>query len=691
MADSAQRIYIADDDPGILLLSQEILSGEGFVVAVFDTATALLERCRAELPDLIMMDVEMPGLNGFTACSRLRAEPGTALLPIIMITGHDDTESINRAYAAGATDFIAKPVNWPLLSHRVRYVLRASRIHIDLDERENENRALLTAIPDAILVVHNSGHIVRAPHGLQRHEALIDCVQQRFADTDQRAGKVDLLHAVRRISARGVPESIELSTTDFGATQTFELRCAPLGDSEVLVIARDISERKAAEKHIHRLAYFDPLTGLPNRAHFMDELERALGRACEHGSKAATLYLDLDRFKRINDTYGHSIGDHLLRSAARRITEECGDADGECFIARLGGDEFTLLLADVRDAGQVNDLVDRITRAFVRPISAAGHDFVITPSIGIAMFPDHGPDAETLLKNADAAMYCAKTRGRNRCTVYDPSMNAKSLAALEMENLLRGAIERDEIFAWYQPKRRISDSALIGAEALVRWATPERGIIPASEFIPVAEETGMIVELGRAVLRHVMRQLALWMDQGFEPVPIAVNLSAMEFGLGDIVTEVRTLLELYGVPAQLLELEITESALLLPTTAVTASIRGLRAMGCRIAIDDFGTGYSSLSYLQNLEIDALKIDRSFVQKLPNRRASAICDAVVALGRGLDLEVIVEGVETPDQLEFFRKRHCNSVQGFLTGRPADAATLETELARAAGGKLIAIGR
>ena len=440
-----------------------------------------------------------------------------------------------------------------------------------------------------------------------------------------------------------------------------------------LIVYRSIMKvREAAQKQAQFLASYDVLTGLLNRALLNERLEAAIVKARIAGRKVAVMFLDLDRFKIINDSLGHSAGDALLCEVAERLRQNVRDHDT---IARVGGDEFLIVLTDLEDVNIARNASERILQSIRENFIAKGALLNVTCSIGISAFPEHGHDSETLIRNADAAMYCAKESGRNRIRLFADEMNVNALERLTMENSLRLAIEREELYLEYQPQFNIASGQITGVEALLRWSHPENGLISPAKFIPVAENSGLILPLGEWVLRTACKQSRQWQDQGFLAVPIAVNVSAVQFRQEGFCDKIRDALRGAALAPEFLELELTESLLLSNEDVVSEVIEELKVMGVKLSIDDFGTGYSSLSYLRRLPVSKLKIDQSFVKDLAfSADDAAITIAIINMAKNLNLKVIAEGVETEAQMEFLRAHRCDELQGYYLSRPLSPAEL-----------------
>ncbi|MBA3998228.1 MAG: hypothetical protein C0466_13835 [Candidatus Accumulibacter sp.] len=440
----------------------------------------------------------------------------------------------------------------------------------------------------------------------------------------------------------------------------------------------DISERKAYEVRLRHLAEYDPLTKLPNRTLLRDRLTHAIGLAARKGGKIAVLFLDLDRFKNINDSLGHAIGDQMLIEAARRLRSAVRGSDT---VSRLGGDEFALLLTELETPDHAAHVAEKLLQVVAEPFSLEGHELNVTPSIGIALFPEDGADPDALLKNADTAMYHAKENGRNNFQFFAPAMNVRVSEHLALENSLRQALTRNELALHYQPQFDLASGRLIGYEALMRWHSPTLGTVPPGKFIPIAEESGLIQPLGQWALNEACRQNAQWRADGLPVQPVAVNLSAVQFRHGNIVALIEQALRNSGLPPALLEVEVTESVLMEDIEQVAQTLQRIKRLGITLAIDDFGTGYSSLSYLKRIRFDKLKIDRSFINGLPDAADNAaLTVAIIGMAANLGLGTIAEGVETEAQRDFLRRHGCRQVQGYLYARPLDAAALAERLAR-----------
>ncbi len=940
MTPQAIRILVVDDELTARLLMRAALEKAGFEVFLAENGADALRQFRAQPCDLVMLDVEMPGMNGYQVCAALRTDVGDEL-PIVMVTGMDDLQSVELAFDAGATDFMAKPINWALISHRVRYLLRGFMVLQDLHSANARNTAILNAIPDTLLRLDASGQVldIRSVGRVQRSQYLprpgyplaenvpadiasqilnlgtraratgaIENMEIKLVESDgeecyyeARLGSIDdqetlclvrditerkqaetalydseaLLHQAQAVAhlgswylnlagnalvwspetyrifgipdgtpmtyerfincvhpedvpaldqawnaaLKGAPYRIEhrilvageerwvleqaelkcdgegrllagmgtvqeiterkLQELQIIATQNklqatldaipdlmfevdldgryldvhsprsdlltapanqlmgktvmevmppeaaatclaalreanekgrssgqqielplpqgthwFELSVSHKADSSAqephfIVLSRDITERKEAENRVFRLAYFDTLTGLPNRLSFFDRLQREVQRAHYHNSKLAVLFMDLDGFKNVNDTLGHGAGDLLLQWVADRLRLAVRPADlvarneaseVEVDLARLGGDEFTLLIPQLQHGEDALNVAHRVHQLMRRPFILEGREIIVTTSIGIAVYPDDGDDAATLLKHADTAMYHAKDQGRDNCQFYSTSLTQEAMRRLNLESNLRLALERGEFYLVYQPQLDLASGRIHSLEALIRWQHPEQGLISPMEFIPAAEENGLIVPIGDWVLRTACADISRWQAAGHS-LRVAVNLSAVQFRNPDLVSRIKSILTETEVVPKWLELEVTEGALMEDSATTLATLNALRAVGMQLSLDDFGTGYSSLSYLQRLPLSNLKVDQSFVRGLPADKDSlSIVRAIVSLAKNMGFTITAEGIETLEQARILHGLACETLQGYYISKPVPAADIPALLAR-----------
>jgi diguanylate cyclase len=669
---SVPLAIIADDEELGRLLLAESAAGTGLEPLCFDNGLAALEAALSREVAIILLDVDMPGMDGYSVCRRLRAEPRLATVPIVMVTGHEDADAIGHAFEAGATDFISKPVNWALLPRRIEYILRNAAAARALAERVSQVHTLVEAIPDTLWVVAPDGNIRWSPNAAPTDDmsAAVLAPPERLPEA---------LESIQQTARDGLQRKLAYREDDAsGLHRSFELRFNRREGGDVVVLRQDTSERTAAAEHIERLAYFDPLTSLPNRQRCLETAERLFGEAAESQQSVAVVYLDLNSFKRVNDTFGHSVGDAVLRTVAGKLTRTLEGFQAGCAhlsVARFGGDEFVILLKDAGARALAIQIADACAVKLKEPIEYGGLEFFSGPSIGLAVYPDDGADVATVLKHADTAMYQAKTGDTGSVAVYRPAMSSRLRDWLELEGRLRRAVQTDRLGLQYQPKFRLSDNRIVGVEALLRWCDADYGDISPVRFIEIAEDSGLIIDLGSWVVRAACRQLRNWLDRGIA-VPVAVNVSAKELLYGDPARIVETEAAALGVPTSLIEIEITESLLVKDSATVRGALERLRQLGCRIALDDFGTGYSSLAYITRFPPDRIKIDKAFVNNV-DRSASdgAVANAILSLGKSLDLIVTAEGIERTGQLEWLRARGCNEAQGFLLSRPLSAQDLE----------------
>ncbi len=622
-----------------------------------------------------------------------------------MVTGFEDPVSIDRAYAAGATDFTTKPINWPLLNHRIRYLLRASETLKNLTRTAQELARSQASLDNAqriarlgnwewdqaqdrmwwsdevyrILELRPGSADASLAAWLERvHPDDRDAVKNWFAEAGQGSASTSVVHRIL------LPGGSECHVQH----QTSSTKVADSRSCLVYGTVQDVTERVLAEDKVRKLAYYDGLTNLPNRESFTERLAQEVARAKRHAWRLGVLFLDVDDFKRINDTLGHSVGDLLLKGVAERLRDCVRVSDtvtrldcpaGGQQVARLGGDEFTVLLADLRYGEDAARVAARVIEMLSIPFTLSGNETYVTPSIGIALYPEDGEDAETLVKNADTAMYFAKRAGKNRYQFYEESMNAVALRRLTLDGHLRRAMERGEFVLHYQPQMDLTTGCMDAAEALLRWQNPELGEISPLEFIPLAEENGMIIAIGEWVIRTACAQAKKWRDEGLCVRRVAVNVSVAQFVQTNFPGTIRKALEDAGLEPDGLELEVTESLLAKDVEGSVRTLRALKEIGVQLSIDDFGTGYSSMSHLKNFPVDRLKIDRSFVKGVTSDPDdAAITMAVLSMAKSMHLGVVAEGVENKEQMDFFQDRLCEQVQGYYLSRPVPAEELGTLL-------------
>lgn len=794
-------VLVVDDEPTARFLTRQSLELAHFVVEEASDGEAALEIFKQSKPAIVISDVLMPVMDGFALCKEIRSLPEGEFTPILMVTGLDDLDSIQKAYDVGATDFIAKPFNWLVLCQRVKHMTRVRRLTDDLQKGERKIRALLDAIPDAMFRIDKEGLILEAKESreVQFARPLPSLVGQKIFETMPLATARNLLEASRRVLGQGGTETYEYQLMINGSLRNLEARLVASGEGEILIIVRDITERARAEKELresreryelatlgandglwdwnmktnevfyssrwksmlgfdddeigssseewfgrihpdgieqvkilvnahaegitphfeteHQIlhkdgtyrwvlarglairgeagkpyrmagsltditdrrraqdqllhdAFYDPLTGLPNRSLLVNRLEHALRRTKRSKTYLfAILFLDLDRFKNVNDSLGHLCGDRLLVEVGRRLIS-CVRAEDT--VARIGGDEFVILLDNIPAAESATAAVARIEKVLSLPVTLDGHDVFSPASIGVAIGSSSYERAEDVLRDADIAVYRAKALGRARHVLFDPLMYQKAVAVLELENDLRRAMERGDFFLNYQPIVHLETGTVVSLETLVRWQHPERGLIPPGDFIPLAEETGLIIQIGEWVLKAACAQLRTWKEAGRPAIRVSVNVSGRQLKLPDFPDFVRNLLQQNGLSTDLLEFEITETVLMDNLEQANSVLDQLTRLGIRLSLDDFGTGYSSLGYLQQFPVHRLKIDRSFIIKIGQHNENTqIVQAILNMASGLGLDVVAEGVETAQAVSRLKGMGCAFGQGFYFARPGTA--------------------
>ncbi|WP_445778005.1 EAL domain-containing protein [Shewanella sp.] len=687
-------ILIVDDDPVIRMLMRRALNSSMINIIEASSGEEAIALFSVHLPDLILLDVSMDKMDGFECCSVIRAMPEGENVAIIMVTALDQPDDIKKAFDVGATDFMTKPVKWPLLNHRIQYVLKANKTIKELTKSKNK---LARAQSIAHLgswewdfknkTLDCSDEVYRMI-GMQPQEReltfanLIEIVHPDDRELLSQTVKNALLtREPYDIEYRVLHGNGDIITLHDRTDISYDY-----GEPKLNGTLHDISNRKKSEQEIAYYAYFDTLTDLPNRRKFLLQLESAIALAKRHSTKLALLFIDLDHFKRINDTLGHKAGDELLCEAASRIKAIIRQADilGESnqsdydnnHIARLGGDEFTLLLTELEEFDSVAIIAQQLIDELSKPYFIMGKQTFISASIGISFYPNDGLSGDMLLQHADTAMYEVKNNGKNGYQLFSHEMHKSLMDRLQIEAELREAITHgDQLELHYQPQVCATNGHIVGYEALLRWRHPRRGLLTPFDFIHIAESSGLIIVIGEWALLEACKKAKSLCAANSHVKRIAVNLSALQFNHPNILTHVQHALTQTGLPPRMLELEITESAIIDNVDDAILLLFKLKKLGVNLAIDDFGTGYSSLNYLKNFPIDTLKIDKSFVDGIVNnQKDAAIARTIIQLALNLGLSTIAEGVEYIEQSELLTSMGCNDLQGYLFAKPIPSTQL-----------------
>lgn len=694
-------VLVADDDPAQRLLLQSVVEQLGLKVVLAENGVEAVERFKSCEPDLVLLDIKMPLMDGLQASEQIRLDKYGKDVPIVLITGSDDHDIINQAFDLGVTDFITKPVIWPILAHRLRYLLKTNAVFMDLksSERRLRNTQKLAAIghwewdfaTETITLSEQMYGLLNL--SISDFNGSSEAFFQFIPSDDRARIKAAFDKAKNGSGVWAIDHMINLNG---GGERVVHQQGEIIYDehgkpSSTQGLMQDITKRKLAEEEVRHLAYYDSLTGLPNRLHFTENAELNLLLAQKMVRKVALIFMDIDDFKRINDSLGHHAGDILLQKVSHRLVEdlrehdsvsksykESDKEDNSRQLSRLGGDEFTIMLTELTSRKEVQKVCERLVKTLSKPIEVNGNELVVSGSFGIAIFPEDGKDLATLMRHADIAMYQAKETGKNNLCFYDENIDSNKFERLTLESKLRHAIENDIIEIYFQPLIDGRTGQLNGAEVLARWNDSELGFIPPDKFIPLAEESGLIITLGDKILKQACRQAKHWQDEGHIPIRIAVNVSIQQFRQNDFAEKVLNCLNEEGLAAEYLELEITESMLMDDLDKVIDHLKRIKDIGVHISIDDFGTGYSSMSYLKLLPIDKLKIDRSFVTGLPGQESdNSIVKAIIALSKGLQLNIVAEGVETIEQRDFLTNSGCKEIQGYLYSQPLEPNAFEQQ--------------
>ena len=687
--DHPASLLVVDDVPENIHELLEALKDD-YRIRVANSGAKAIELVQgATPPDLVLLDIVMPGMDGYEVCRRIKATPAGNRIPVIFVTVVDTTQQKVKGFDLGGADYITKPFDIDEVRARIRTHLELARLRRFLEQLVAQRTALLNKSEEKYRVLADyspNWEYWVAPDGsfLYVSPACTDvsgfASEDFFADAGlmEKIIHPDDLDAWKQQGPAAANKNLtplifRIRAKD-GSERWLEHVCKPVVDSEGKNLGqrgshRDITERRYAEDRLDFFINRDPLTGLPNRTLFHELLGHTLQRAERDQTQFALLFIDLDNFKTINESLGHRLGDQLLIDAGKRLKELLHDSDA---IARIGGDEFNVILKYGEGMPWIDLVAQRMIDVLARPFELDGNSVYVGASIGIALYPIDGKDGETLQSNADAALHQAKAHGRGILRFFSSEMTTRARQRLTLEADLRRAVERGELRLHYQPQVDLISGEIVGFEALVRWQHPLHGLIPPGEFIPLAEESGCVVPLGDWVLLTACRQLKQWSNAGQRPRVMAVNVSAVQLSRGQLSESVKAALQETGIPPEQLELEITESSVMLDRDQSFKTLAEIKALGVRLSIDDFGTGYSSLAYLQQMKVNKLKVDMAFVRDMTTNSGNAsIVKAVIALGHSLGLEVIAEGVESPGQARYLRSLQCDVMQGYLISKPLPA--------------------
>lgn len=686
-------VLIIDDDPTIGLWASRTLTKTGFKVVSALNGYLGVELFKQISPDIVMIDIEMPVMGGLETCEILSALVSETKVPLIMVTGSEDPQKIAHAYRAGASDFIVKPVNEKILVERLRYQLKTADLfqQLLLTKSRLKHAQRLAKVgewefnPLSQALFWNTG----AYEVFHQSPRSIRLTYNSFLSLINIHDRKSVEDAIAKILDDGMAIEIEYRVMIKNSKQVFInqlIEADTDNDGNVILLSssvQDVTYRNMHDEEVRQLAYFDELTKLPNRTHFYEHVKKAIELSKRKEREFALLFLDLDDFKSINDTFGHHAGDLLLQDISRRLVgglrrSDMAAVDMEKYqyhvdISRLGGDEFTILVNEMKNIEDAAYVAQRVLKLIADPMEIDGNTIYNKASIGIAVYPQDGEDVDTLLKNADIAMYDAKSKGKGIYHYFHATMNEEADYKMRLSSCMHDAVKNNELLLHYQPIIDVKTKQLVGAEALLRWDNKELGFLMPDKFIDLAESNSMIIEFGTWVIREVCERLSFWHEQELSPFTVSVNLSGLQFNQPDFIDDVKVIIQETGVDTSLLVFEITESMLMGDNEQSLVILNAVRELGIKLSIDDFGTGFSSLSYLKHFPVSYLKIDRAFIKDTPeDQDDTAIVRAIIALAKSLGLETIAEGVETQEQRDMLEQYECEKIQGYFYSKPLDEA-------------------
>ena len=692
---------VVDDDNASRITMAAALRKAGFETEQVSNGEAAVVLFSEKQPDLIFLDVMMPGMDGFATCRAIRKCAGGEYVQILMVTGLDDSKSIEESFLAGGNDFVSKPINWTVFGHRARYMLRAGKALKDI----HVSRSLLAQTQDVAKIGNWKIDFGNNQCTISSEAMVLLGLPAEVKEDLSIAEMLDIIIGSNKQEVySSVADSIRVRESfiiNFQRETAGEKERHIYMHGEVLLnengnpdfllgVVQDSTKMKQAEDEIRHLAFYDNLTGLANRTLFLDRLKKIIDHSERNNRSFALLFMDIDNFKQINDTMGHHAGDILLKNTAD-IIKKCirkSDSVGvngidapDNLVARHGGDEFVMILSEISSPESAAIVARRLLDAIPQTQVIQGNEISVTASIGISIYPGDGDDTDELFRHADTAMYHAKKRGRNNYQFFKDSLNAAAVERFSLEQDLKAALANDDFVLYFQPQLKLEDESILGAEALIRWIHPKRGFVAPDQFIAIAEDCGLIVDINRWVIETACEQSRKWQDQGLSDVRIAVNLSGYRMAEQNIVETLQKNLDQYHLKGEAIEVEVTENVLMHDTKSIVETLKSIKDLGVGVSLDDFGTGYSSLSYLTTFQVDAIKIDRSFVMGCTdNEKNRVIIKAIIAMGHSLGMKIVAEGVETLEHFQFLKQCGCDECQGFYFSRPIPADDFEQLILR-----------